>query len=216
MMSQCFSNTASLTGFVNKPGVKDKQLSAQYINRGLDITAKHLKDKKKQTTVITVGGTINTILCSCASTADVDFFSVDTANNPILRDGIKSAAKAMQLGEGWMNNHTALFIAPNTMTNIYNEAIRDGVVIFNKPGLKVVAAPWTYCLVAKLEKAGKRGNAKSYDMSDAAQYLIQKSRRRGAKIKVADIKAKATGYGVNIQEAQVKQFKALCGGYMEG
>ncbi|KAG1887665.1 hypothetical protein F4604DRAFT_1718011 [Suillus subluteus] len=172
-MGQCFSDTASLTDFVNKPGVEDKQLTAQDINRGLDLTAKHLNGKKKQ------------ITCSRASTADVDFFSVDTVNNPVLRDGIRSAAKTMQL------------------------AIRDGVVIFDKPGLKVVAAPWMYCLVAKLEKAGKRGNAKSYDMSDAAQYLIQESKRRGAKIKLK-------AYGVNIQEAQITQLKALCGGYMEG
>lgn len=146
----------------------------------------------------------------------MDFFSVDTVNNPVLRDGIKSAAKTMQLGEGWMNNHTALFIAPDTKTSLYNEAIRDGVVIFDQPGLKVVAAPWMYCLVAKLEKAGKRGNAKSYDMSDAAQYLIQESKRRGAKIKVADIEAKAKAYGIKIQEAQMKELKALCAGYMEG
>jgi hypothetical protein len=121
----------------------------------------------------------------------------------------------MQLGEGWMNNHTALFITSDAKTNIYNEAIRDGVVIFDKPGLKVVAAPWMYCLVAKLEKAGNRGNAKSYDMSDASQYLIEESKRRGAKIKVADIEAKAKAYGVKIQEAQIEQLKALCGAYME-
>jgi hypothetical protein len=215
-MGQCFSDTASLTDFVNKPGVEDKQLTAQDINRGLDLTAQHLKGKKKQITVVAVGGAINTILLrSRASTADVDFFSVDTVNNPTLRDGIRSAAKTMQLGEGWMNNHTALFITSDAKTNIYNEAIRDGVVIFDKPGLKVVAAPWMYCLVAKLEKAGNRGNAKSYDMSDASQYLIEESKRRGAKIKVADIEAKAKAYGVKIQEAQIEQLKALCGAYME-
>ncbi|KAG2085297.1 uncharacterized protein F5147DRAFT_589099, partial [Suillus discolor] len=187
------------------------QLTAEDIKRGLGLTATHLKSKKKQITVVAVGGAINTILLRAlrASTADVDFFSIDAANNPVLRDGIKSAAKTMQLGEGWMNNHTALFIAPNTKTNLYNEAISDGVVIFDEPGLKVLAAPWMYCLVAKLEKAGKRGNAKSYDMSDAAQYLIQESKRRGAKIKVADIEAKAIAYGAEIQEAQIKELKAL-------
>ncbi|KAG1795393.1 uncharacterized protein HD556DRAFT_1442236 [Suillus plorans] len=215
-MGQCFSDTASLTDFVNRPGVEDKQLTAEDIKRGLGLTAKHLKSKKKQITVVAVGGAINTILLrSRASTADVDFFSVDAASNPILRDGIKSAAKTMQLGEGWMNNHTALFIAPNTKTNLYNEAISDGVVIFDEPGLKVLAAPWMYCLVAKLEKAGKRGNAKSYDMSDASQYLIQESKRRGAKIKVADIEAKAIAYEAKIQEGQIKELKALCGGYIE-
>ncbi|KAG1836677.1 hypothetical protein C8R48DRAFT_793684, partial [Suillus tomentosus] len=69
--------------------------------------------RKKQRTVVAVGGAINTILLrSRASTADVNFFSLDTANNPVLRDGIKSAAKTMQLGEGWMNNHTALSFLP--------------------------------------------------------------------------------------------------------
>ncbi|KAG1792536.1 hypothetical protein EV424DRAFT_1336413, partial [Suillus variegatus] len=162
----------------------------------IQLTVKHLKSKKKQITVVAVGGAINTILLrSRASTADVDFFSLDTANNPVLRDGIKSAAKTMQLGEGWMNNHTALFIAPNTKTNLHNEAISDGAVIFDEPGLQVLAAPRMYCLVAKLEKAGKRGNAKSYDMSDASQYLIQESKRRGAKIKVADIRRKRSRTG---------------------
>ncbi|KAG2109521.1 hypothetical protein DEU56DRAFT_688400, partial [Suillus clintonianus] len=115
-------------------------LTAKDTNRGPDPTAaKHFKGKKKQITVVAVGGAINTILLhSRASTTDVDFFSVDSVDNPVLRDAIGSAAKTMQLGDGWMNNHTALFIPLNTIANIYNEAIRDGVVVFDKPGLKVV------------------------------------------------------------------------------
>ncbi|KAG1865598.1 hypothetical protein C8R48DRAFT_772600 [Suillus tomentosus] len=54
------------------PGVEDKQLTAEDIKRGLGLTAKHLKSKKKQITVVAVGGAINTILLrSRASTADV-------------------------------------------------------------------------------------------------------------------------------------------------
>ncbi|KAG0707877.1 hypothetical protein DFH29DRAFT_893913 [Suillus ampliporus] len=216
-MGQCFSDTASLTDFVNRPGVEDKQLTAHDLEEGFTKTAKYLNGKKKQITVVAVGGAINTMLLrSRASTADVDFFSVDRTNNKDLVGAIESTAKTMQLGKSWMNNHTALFIPPNTMNNIYNEAIRDNVIVFNKPGLKVVAAPWMYCLVAKLEKAGKAGNSKSYDMSDAAQYLMQESRRCKAKIKVADIQAKATEYGVTIQAAKVAELKALCGAYMEG
>ncbi|OAX38566.1 hypothetical protein K503DRAFT_651846, partial [Rhizopogon vinicolor AM-OR11-026] len=53
---------------------------------------------------------------------------------------------------------------------IYAEAISDGVVVFDGLGLKVLAAPWVYSLVAKLEKASK-SDGKSYDMQDAAQYI---------------------------------------------
>ncbi|KAG1741541.1 uncharacterized protein EDB91DRAFT_333994 [Suillus paluster] len=216
-MGQCFSDTASLTDFVNRPGEEDKQLTAQDLERGFNLTAEALKKEKKQITIVAVGGAINTMfLRSRASTGDVDFFSVDRTNHKVLQGAIESTAKTMQLGKGWMNNHTAIFIPADTMNNIYNEAIRNNVVVFNKPGLKVVAAPWMYCLVAKLEKAGKAGNSKSYDMSDAAQYLMQESRRCNAKIKVANIHAKAVEYGVKIQAAKVVELKAMCGAYMEG
>ncbi|KAG2097050.1 uncharacterized protein F5147DRAFT_816968, partial [Suillus discolor] len=193
-------------------------LTAEDIKRGLGLTAKHLKSKKKQITVVAVGGAINMILLRAYSFNDLLMMMQLTISYklPCFYGGCRVDAENIALGEGWTNNHTALFIAPNTKTNLYNEAISDGVVIFDEPGLQVLAAPWMYCLVAKLEKAEKKGNAKSYDMSDASQYLIQESKRRGAKIKVADIEAKAIAYGAKIQEAQIKELKALCGGYVDG
>lgn len=76
-----------------------------------------------------------------------------------------------------MNNHTALFIPPGTVSKLFAEAVADDIIIYrdhaHHPALKVVAAPWRYSLVAKLEKAGKQGTGKPYDLDDAVEYLHQ-------------------------------------------
>jgi hypothetical protein len=51
------------------------------------------------------------------------------------------------------------------------------------------AAPWNYALMTKLDRAGKRG-VKSYDMTDAVDYLGRLIRSKGGHaVKKSGLKA---------------------------
>lgn len=123
--------------------------------------AAELAKKKHQVVIVAVGGAINTILLgklivlndvmevrrltnflgTRASTADVDFFGDGKGVPEELKAATEAVTKKLGLAKGWLNNHTALFIDANKIEELYNEAIKDNIVVFNKTGLKVVAAP---------------------------------------------------------------------------
>jgi len=110
--------------------------------------------------------------------------------------------KKLGLAKGWLNNHTALFIDANKIEALYNEAIKDNIVVFDKTGLKVLAAPWRYSIVAKVEKAGK-ATAKPYDIKDAAAYLHKLIAVRKTPVKVSELKAWATEYKASISDVNI-------------
>jgi hypothetical protein len=54
--------------------------------------------------------------------------------------------------------------------DLYAKARTQDIIIFQKPGLTVYAAPWDYALCTKLDRLSKPGPA-PYDMDDAVTYL---------------------------------------------
>ena len=146
-----------------------------------------------------------------ASTADVDFFGNGKGVPEELKAATEAVTKKLGLAKGWLNNHTALFIDANQIGALYDEAVKDNIVVFQKTGLKVVAAPWRYSLVAKMEKAGK-GTAKPYDIKDAAAYLRRLIAARKTPVKVSELKAWATEYKATISNANIDR---VAGEYKE-
>jgi hypothetical protein len=100
-----------------------------------------------------------------------------------------------------------LFIDANKIEALYNEAIKDNIVVFHKTGLTVLAAPWKYSLVAKVEKAGK-GMAKPYDINDAAAYLHRLIEVKKTPVKESELKAWATEYKATISDANIDKVAA--------
>ena len=209
----------------HKSGVVDPQLNKAQIEQALGGVAAELAKKKHHVVIVAVGGAINTILlgklfvmtsltlCNFdtdnsagtrASTADVDFFGNGKGVPAELKAATEAATKKLGLAKGWLNNHTAVFIDANKIEALYNEAIRDNIVVFNKTGLTVLAAPWRYSLVAKVEKAGK-GTAKPYDIKDAAAYLHGLIAVRKTPVKVSELKAWATEYNATILDANINK-----------
>jgi len=133
---------------------------------------------------------VNTILLkSRASTSDVDFFyRTKTKNNDVsnVTRAAEDARKILKLGEQWLNNHTAVFMDEGLIKILYDEAVQQDEVVFNKSGLKVYAAPWRYALAAKLDRLAKPG-ARPYDMSDAADYLARLIAKRGGTVKRSEL-----------------------------
>ena len=80
------------------------------------------------------------------------------------------------------------------INDLYDQALKQNEIVFTAKGLTVYAAPWNYALMTKLDRAGKHG-AKSYDMTDAVDYLQRLIRSKGGHaVKKSELKAWATKY----------------------
>lgn len=57
--------------------------------------------------------------------------------------------------------------------SLTSEAIAQNEIVFEAPGLKVVAAPWNYAFCCKVDRLAGSGllNARPYNLGDAATYL---------------------------------------------
>jgi hypothetical protein len=206
-MGNCFSgnksDTGSLRDLFHRPGEVQPNLTAKEITAALEVVAKELQKRKQSVTIVAVGGAINTVLLKTrASTADVDFFGIDKRLPPGLTDAIKAAVKTVGINEGWLNNHTALFIDNDRINSLFAEAVNDNTIIFKKPGLTVLAAPWRYCLVAKLDKAGKSG-AKAYDIDDAAAYLHELVKKTSGPVTKAKLRMWAKEFNISLSEGPI-------------
>ncbi|EAU88698.1 hypothetical protein CC1G_01071 [Coprinopsis cinerea okayama7 len=194
-MGNCLSadDPVSLRDLVTRPdGPPEVQMSADQIRAGLNNVASALNAKKRNITIIAVGGAVNTLLLRTrASTGDVDFFYRTKTKHEDVSQVIvaaNTAASSLKLGDHWLNNHTAVFIEEGTIQQLYDEAVQQNDVVFQAAGLTVYAAPWRYALGTKLDRLSKTG-ARPYDMSDAVGYLVQLiQKRKGAAVKKSEIK----------------------------
>ncbi|TFK54710.1 hypothetical protein OE88DRAFT_1653170 [Heliocybe sulcata] len=173
----------TLRELVNRPGEAEQDFTSNQITQLLNLVAKQLHDGGKDVTIVAVGGAVNTVLLgSRAATGDVDFFYQTKQKNDDVSAVVKAAAdvaKARSIGQAWLNNHTVVFIQEEQIAALYREAQTQRAVVFSAPGLTVLAAPWRYALVTKLDRLMKPG-AKPYDLSDAVTYLheiVQKTQQ---------------------------------------
>lgn len=178
-------------------------LTRPTLTQALANVGDYLLKKKKNVTVIAVGGAVNTIfLQSRTSTHDVDFYNsrLTVAEYGYLMSAAKDAAgKDPQLNEGWFNNHTVFFIPQAQRDALTNQAFTQNEVIFQHGGLKVLAAPWDYAFCCKIDRLAGGGvnAAQSYDLSDAVGYLYRYLTKRSlATIPLATVKQWFTAYSL--------------------
>ncbi|KAH9941873.1 uncharacterized protein BXZ73DRAFT_41789 [Epithele typhae] len=202
-MGNCLSagDTASLRDLVRRPGAPpERQLSAADIRTGLSAVAKILNNKRRNVSIVAVGGAVNTVLLGTRPyTGDVDFFYRTKTRSQEVTD-VLAAAEAVRNGLGleasWLNNHTVVFVQEGTIGTMYEEAIQQNVVVFREHGLTVYAAPWRYALITKLDRVMK-GAGRSYDMSDAVGYLSHLLQgRQGRVVTMADLEGWAREYAL--------------------
>lgn len=170
--------------------VSQPELNRDELIRVLEWMGKYISRKTTRTiTIIGVGGAVNVLaLRSRDSTHDLDWFSSDLTEKDLkmLRKALayaneNAAANGLQLPSSWFNNQTTLFIPPDIRRRITYEAHEQNYNVFHVGGLRILAAPWQYALVSKLDRIAA-GTWKSYDPEDAAmylrQYLIHKDKER--------------------------------------
>ncbi|WEW61202.1 hypothetical protein PRK78_006692 [Emydomyces testavorans] len=156
---------------------KEYDLNRNNLNKALHYVAEFLHGKSQNVTIIAVGGAVNTIFLRTRNvTHDVDFFNGHISHDAALADLLRQAAtnaaarSSVPLGGNWLNNSTVLFMSEALQIELTDAAVAQDEVIFQEPGLRVLAAPWGYAICAKLERMGK-SNRREYDLKDAAIYL---------------------------------------------
>ncbi|KAL4936908.1 hypothetical protein BDV06DRAFT_83140 [Aspergillus oleicola] len=158
--------------------------------------ATYLHQRRAQLTVIAVGGAINTLyLRTRSSTHDVDIFGsmLDTPARMLLDEAMQHAMRQVTtaLGTDWFNTENQMWLSPDLHRQLTNEAVEQNVVIFHKPGLRILAAPWNYSFSGKVQRLLTGGQqVRPYDLSDAVHYLHQiVTRNNGQPVPVATVQA---------------------------
>lgn len=185
----------------------EPELSRADLEQALAWVAEYIsKNSREEITIVAVGGVINTItLRSRASTHDVDWFNVHlsgkqtTLLHQAATYSIQQASRCgMSIASDWFNNKTMLFIPPNLREALVAESFQQNYTVFNARGLRVVAAPWGYSLVAKLDRMAG-GGGKLYDPADAANYLYEYLRYiKRASITSQQVQVLAQKYRANV------------------
>jgi hypothetical protein len=159
----------------------EPELSGSQLTQALTWVAQYISQhSRKPITIIAVGGAVNTIsLQSRQSTHDVDWFnnSLSPDQDKLLRQAANYALQqakrhGFNIASNWFNNKTMLFIPPNLRSRLLAESVEQNYTVFSAPGLRIIAAPWSYACLTKLDRMAG-GGGKSYDPEDAANYLHQ-------------------------------------------
>ncbi|RMZ91543.1 hypothetical protein DV736_g1208, partial [Chaetothyriales sp. CBS 134916] len=182
------------------------ELTDQNILRALHYVTQYLAQNRKNLTIVAVGGTVNTVLLHTrATTHDVDFYNTAFTNSELnlLREAATYAEErsSVPLGDKWLNNETGTIGGTaEHIPELMQSAQAQNDVIFRKPGLTVLAAPWSYAFVAKIGRI-TYGTGHAYDRQDAVVYLHEYIRRHGnVPVHVNRIREWGTRYRRNVPD----------------
>ncbi|KAM0804881.1 hypothetical protein BDR22DRAFT_799805 [Usnea florida] len=173
--------------------VEKYELDRPTLQAALTAMADFIACQQQSITIVIVGGAVNTLLIqNRRSTHDIDFFgtNIDGHQRVLLDDAARYAERRSQvpLGGEWFDNQTMLWLPPNIHRKVTQEALEQNEVVFEREGLKVVAAPWKYALCGKMGRLIRPSQAQPYDVTDAASYLRQHILKHGGPVAEANIK----------------------------
>lgn len=175
--------------------------------------ANYLHRKKAQMTVFAIGSAVNTIFFQTRQTThDVDFFNQNlTKSDGQLIQAVSRYAQSKNgsLQSEWLNNRTIIFIPKDQRERLTQDAILQNEVIFDAPGLQVLAAPWNYAFFAKLDRIAGSSGSTQYDIFDAADYLHRYlTIHHLATIKQSEVQEWARLFGTRISAELIQDLNA--------
>lgn len=186
-------------------------MDAKTLNRALQFMAQYIQSQGQQLQVVAVGGAISTMyLRSRTITHDLDFFG-GQGNFRLLRDAAKHARQqsVRPISADWFNNSTALYVSKRLLEELEAMAVRQNAVVFQAPGLRILAAPWEYAAATKIDRCTKP-NKRPYDPSDAARYLHEYIQAHGGRpIPVQNFYAWAQRFGCKATEGVLRQIDGI-------
>ena len=192
--------------------IENHELDRQTLEAALTTMADFIDRQGQNITIITVGGAVNTLLLrSRLTTHDVDFFGTNLNNDQrfLLDEAAGYAERQCQtpLGGEWFNNQVMLLLPRNVHRQVSEEALEQNEVVFEKKGLKVVAAPWNYALCGKMNRLVRQDELRPYDVTDAASYLHHHILKHGGPISAAQIKQWCEGYHKDTSDDAISTVK---------
>ena len=179
--------------------VEKYELDRPTLQAALTAMAEFIASQRQSITIVIVGGAVNILFIqNRQSTHDVDFFgtNIDGDQRILLDDAAKYAERRSQtlLGSEWFDNQTMLWLPPKIHRKVTQEAFEQNEVVFERKGLKVIAAPWRYVLCGKMGRLVRSAQAQPYDITDAASCLRQHILKHGGPVSEAHIKRWCQGY----------------------
>jgi hypothetical protein len=179
-------------------------LTAEDLATALGVVGDYLRKKRKNLILIAVGGAINTLyLHSRISTHDADFFSRNLTYEEltVLNKACQKASTTTGAPTRWLNNQTSLYLTHDVRLGLVAKAIAANVVIFQRGGLTLLAAPWRYSLCSKLNRIHQairdESKRRDYDIDDAAAYLNRLVVEKGGPLPRSGISEWLTEFGLS-------------------
>lgn len=149
----------------------------EVLEHALSMMAHYIQQRNTHITAIAIGGAVNTLLLrSRTATHDVDIFGTNLNNQTrfLLDEAMQYAIQQTQqpLGTDWFNTETQMWMSPQIHQDLTQRAIQQNIIVFERPGLTLLAAPWNYAFGSKVSRLlTGSGNARPYDLADALTYL---------------------------------------------
>ncbi|KAH8592068.1 hypothetical protein B0O99DRAFT_690126 [Bisporella sp. PMI_857] len=192
------------------------QLNRDMMLSALTSAAEYIRQKGGNFTIITLGGALNVMLLQSRVTSEnVNFFA-----HPVTKEDarlLEAAAQHVaaqcpgQIGSDWLNNRVTNLIPRELRPTLVQRALQQNTVVFQQPGLTVLAAPWSYSIAAKIDRIflNRRSGPDAYDEKDVAHYLrayIQTHSNQPVPVHI--IQQWARVYGIDAPVDIVRQINA--------
>ncbi len=154
-------------------------LQRDTIQQALRLMADYLASRDQNITIITVGGSISNILLRDQLTREhLDYLVLNVSDEQrrIFADAARHTRNrcSRPIVGAWFSarGDDTLKLPSSICRQVVLSSISQNEVIFQAPGLKIIAAPWDYAFVATLGRlASDRSPARRYDLCDAIAYL---------------------------------------------
>ncbi|KAL4957530.1 hypothetical protein BDW69DRAFT_156058 [Aspergillus filifer] len=121
------------------------------------------------------------------TTGDLDYlidpeFVGDSDVQNAFHDSISAVADQLNYNDEWINEAMAIFVTKRTRQIVFEQAEKQGIVLFQGENLEVLAAPIEWALERKLRRifTGNRDRKAQLDMTDAVALLkVLRDRNNG-------------------------------------
>ncbi|KAF2761464.1 hypothetical protein EJ05DRAFT_524799 [Pseudovirgaria hyperparasitica] len=181
--------------------------SEKIIESALGEIALYLYNNGVSVTLITVGGIVDMKHLKSWQTMNEGILFGNDISVKHTRTLVKEArdivvAKSpVMLGTEWFNVENYFWLAPKLCHELTAEAVAQDIVVYDNPGLKILAAPWEHAFAVKVSRLlGNQEGANQrayYELHDSVQYLKEILKKKGhARISLAVVMSWSSKFGL--------------------
>jgi hypothetical protein len=168
-------------------------------------------------TVISPGGFLAvSYFGNRATTEDIDIFIDpehvrDKEIVSEMRKVMVEVGEQLHFGRKWINDSVSVFLSPKARVSLFEDAVKQDIVLWNGPNLKVLAAPLEWGLETKLRRLTTKPNhiKAVTDVADILAILTFLTEKNDGPLKRDSVKAlNRNGFDVAISEQALDRVAA--------